>query len=108
MIKKLVMIAALAMLLGSPTSYAAIVSGNSLVQYCEKGDAGFEDGFCYGYMVGVYEKMVDVIICPPNGVTVNQIASIVMKYLKENPEDLHLSAISLVSLALAEAFEGSC
>lgn len=108
MIKKLVMITALAMLLGSPTSYAAIVSGNSLVQYCEQDDNTFSNGFCYGYMVGVYEKMEDVIICPPNGVTINQIASIVMKYLKENPEDLHLSARSLASLALAEAFEGSC
>ena len=54
MIKKLVTIAALAMLLGSPASYADFITGNSLAQ------------------------------------------------------DLHLSARSLVSLALAEAFERSC
>jgi len=59
-------------------------------------------------MTGVYEKMNDVLICPPDGVSVNQIASIVMKYLRENPEDLHFSAVSLVAIALSKAFEGSC
>ena len=46
MIKKLVTIAALAMLLGSPTSYAGLKSGNDLVANCADGAGYFMDGIC--------------------------------------------------------------
>ncbi|MFP6801731.1 MAG: Rap1a/Tai family immunity protein, partial [Pseudomonadales bacterium] len=39
-----------------------------------------------------------------NGVTAGQLRKIVVKYLNENPEELHLTAGSLVSNALNEAF----
>ena len=106
MIKKLVTITALAMLLGSPASYADMTfeTGNSLAQDCEQDDAMFQDGFCYGYVIGVFDKMSGVAMCPPDGVTVKQVESIVKKHLKENPAKLHLTARSLVSAALVEAF----
>ena len=110
MIKKLVTIAALAMLLGSPASYAAgaFITGNSLANDCEKNDSMFQDGFCYGFVIGVFDRMQGDAICAPDGVTIKQAVSIVKKFLKENPEDLHLPANGLVSVALALAFPGSC
>ena len=104
MIKKLVTIAALAMLLGSPTSYAGFETGNSLAQDCERDDAGFRDGFCYGYVISLFDTIQGVIMCAPDGVTRRQVQSIVKKYLKENPENLHLTANRLVTGALIEAF----
>ena len=104
MIKKLVTITALAMLLGSPNSYAAILSGNRLLESCELDDASFRDGMCYGYVFAVYDVIVGEEFCPPDGVVGEQILPIVMKYLKENPENLHYNAASLVTVALGRAF----
>ena len=43
-------------------------------------------------------------ICPPNHVTVGQVAAIVAAYLKANPKRWHEDAIYLVHDALKEAF----
>ena len=104
MIKKLVTIAALAMLLGSPASYAGFITGNSLANDCEKNDSMFQDGFCYGYVLGVYDSNPGDLICAPNGVTGKQLLSIVRKFFRERPEILHDEAAVLVTVALAEAF----
>ena len=107
MIKKLVALAALAMLLGSPASYA-YTTGNNLVEHCKDKEAYFGSGFCYGYMMGVANILTWASernrICIPDGVTGGQVASIVTKYLKENPESLHESADLLVTVALGKAF----
>jgi hypothetical protein len=104
MIKKLVTITALAMLLGSPASYAVLKSGNDLVADCQLNIPSAE-GFCYGYVFGVYDVSEAMGgICPPDGVVGEQIVSIVRKYLKENPESLHYSAASLVVIALDTVF----
>ena len=112
MIKKLVTIAALAMLLGSPASYADLTTGNVLAADCE--DAGsliditspraFGHGFCYGFAFGVSDSIQGEAACPPEGVTGKQVVSIVKKYLKENPENLHEPADELVTIALMKAF----
>ncbi|MDA7755619.1 Rap1a/Tai family immunity protein [Pseudomonadales bacterium] len=105
MIKKLVTIAALAMLLGSPASYAAgAVTGNELAGYCEKGAATSQKALCGGYVAGVFDTASGSFICSPKGVTVGQLVSIVTKYFRENPEWLHDNASVLVTAALAEAF----
>ena len=107
MIKKLVTLAALAMLLGSPASYA-YTSGNKLAGYCEDKDPYFGSGFCHGYIAGVGSMLTWASernrICVPDGVTGGQVVSIVRKYLKENPESLHESADLLVTVALGKAF----
>jgi len=109
MIKKLVTLAALAMLLGSPTNYAAgAITGNELAGYCEKGagkDASAaQKALCGGYVAGVFDTASGAFICSPKGVTVGQLVSIVTKYFRENPEWLHDNAAVLVTAALAEAF----
>ena len=107
MIKKLVTLAALAMLLGSPTSYADY-TGNNLVEHCKDKDAYFGSGFCHGYIAGVGSMLTWASernrICIPDGVTGGQVVSIVRKYLKENPESLHESGDLLVTIALRKAF----
>ena len=105
MIKKLATIAALVMLLGSPISYAAFTSGNELAGYCEADAATFAEGLCGGYVGGVYDiNSVGPLICPPQGLTVRQLVSVVRKYFRENPEMLHENAAVLVTFALGEAF----
>ena len=105
MIKKLVTIAALAMLLGSPTSYAVpIARGNDLVADCADGAGYFMDGFCYGYVNAVFDIAQNHLICAPDGVSRRQLVSIVKKYLKENPQYLHGYAHGLVESALMKAF----
>jgi hypothetical protein len=112
MIKKLVTIAALAMLLGSPASYAEFVQGNELVEYCDESNI-YDAGICFGYVIGVSDS-INVwagsdsingkVACIPDGVTVRQVMSIFKKYLKENPEEHHLRAQYLIGLALMKAF----
>ena len=103
MIKKLVTIAALAMLLGSPTSYADFITGNELVEYCDESNL-YDTGICYGYVIGMSDGIDGKVACIPDGVTARQVMSIVKKYLKENPGSLHIGAKFLVSLALMKAF----
>ena len=105
MIKKLVTITALAMLLGSSASYAVLISGNKLFENCGQDGATFtEVGVCYGFVFGVFDVIQGVEVCEPDDVTGGQLIGIVRKYLKENPENLHLNAAFLVTLALSEVF----
>src|SRR5439155_1990637 len=53
----------------------AFESGNKLYDECKGSSAGFNTGFCYGYIVGVADvaaalKAID--FCPPKGMTVEQ------------------------------------
>mgnify|MGYP005988653749 CR=1 FL=1 len=105
MIKKLVTITALAMLLVSPVSYAkSWHSGNTLLEACERDDASFREGVCYGYVYGVVDVLSGEQFCAPSNVTASQFVNIVIKYLKQNPENLHYNAAVLVAFALAQVF----
>jgi hypothetical protein len=42
--------------------------------------------------------------CIPEGVAKRQIVDVVTKHLRERPQDRHLTAVSIVAEALAEAF----
>ena len=104
MIKKLVTITALAMLLGSPASYATFKSGNDLAKDCWS-DSGFSKGICAGYVIGLTDILSgEGRICAPSAVTDGQVVRIVEKYLKEHPGVLHYAADSLVLIALKNAF----
>ena len=103
MIKKLVTLAALAMLLGSPSSYADFFPGNKLVELCDESNI-YNDGVCAGYVIGISDRINGEVACIPDGVTSGQAVSIVKKYLKKNPEELHYTAHSLVAFALIKAF----
>ena len=58
-----------------------------------------------GYVMGVHDSSwYDYSV--PEGVTVNQLAAVVSKYLKEHPERWSSSAYYLVKDALQRAFPG--
>jgi hypothetical protein len=55
-------------------------------------------------VIGISDRINGEVACIPDGVTSGQAVSIVKKYLKENPEELHYTAQSLVAFALIKAF----
>ena len=70
-----------------------------------------DSAMCMGYHRGVIEargiwETVSKFktICLPDGVTDDQTIRVVVKYLNENPANLHTTAAALVMVALKEAF----
>ena len=88
-------------------------SGNSLKDYCDLDDT-YASGFCSGYITGVIHGVTSEAIankkahstagCIPNTVTIEQGTLIVIKFLNDNPELLHLAATRLITSAMSEAF----
>lgn len=86
---------------------AAYQNGNTLWEQCS-GESYASKGRCSGYIIGVVDALAgfdqDSADCVPRSATVGQITDVVSKYLKEHPEDRHLSAASLVKYAVEQAF----
>lgn len=84
-------------------------TGNGLLRACDNGN---EANACVGYVAGIVDTYQTVVtweharreICVPEGATITQHAFVVIKYLKEHPEELHLAASSLALTAFAQAF----
>lgn len=55
-----------------------------------------------GYVVGVADT--STLSCLPKGTSVDQIESVVIKFMNSNPERWELPGEALVSIALANAF----
>ena len=105
-------------------SNAAVASdGNRLLQAC--GDVErFKDGgnsrsnlmgigFCFGLMEGItfsnelYKLRApgkEFLCLPKGGVTNGQAARVVLRYLRDHPEQLHENAFFLAVMALRDAF----
>lgn len=106
---------ALATALGCGEAMAA--DGNDLLKWCQDVNSdnsatksSFGAGYCMGTMSTVY-TLVDYInsslsmeMCPPPEITNEQMARIVVKYLQESPEVLHLDAATLTFSALRTAY----
>jgi len=96
------------LLVGFLSSYpdsarAEILSGNELKKTCDASDSTFQDGFCFGYVAGVFEN-VKSKICFPIGVSHSQAVLVVKKYLQDHPERLHQDASGLIVAPLQMAF----
>jgi len=88
---------------------ARAMDGNGLWDVCRFFADGSERpvGTCLGYVIGVMDSAVlwaDQPYCTPRGSTNNQATLVVIKYLKNNPEKLHMEAVEIVLLALLDAF----
>jgi hypothetical protein len=107
----------------------AFGDGNSLLRCCLEAERvlddpriipGQETGFCLGMVVGVRDTLIDydtayeksgcVIVgpkmCwPKETITNGQSVRVVVKYLKDNPNQLHQPDRILVRMALKKAFE---
>ena len=96
---------------------AMAVDGNDLLKWCQDVNSdnpatkyGFSSGYCIGTMstvntlVNYINSGLSVEMCPPPEITNGQMARIVVKYLQQNPEVLHLEATSLTVSALRTAY----
>jgi hypothetical protein len=104
------------MMFAVPAVYAAdfVMDGNQLVSDCKNSETafGFDEGKCIAFVIGVENgfEMAYVVqgiqkpICLPSGVTNGQAVKVVVKFMKNHPEDLHQPAVSLTLKALIEAF----
>lgn len=78
-------------------------TGSQVLEWCETGGTAGES-ICNGYLAGVhditgtYDTLGDMNkeFCIPNNVGTVQLRKVAIKGLNERPEDLHMSASSLV------------
>jgi len=64
----------------------------------------FTGGSFFGYVSGVADSFNGVGICPPDNVTYGQLASITLKYLRNNPEEWNKDGSGLVYESLSAVF----
>jgi hypothetical protein len=82
-----------------------IVIGDQLFADCDDGGDTPNGDACLHYIAGVVDTLLmHKEICPPSGITIAQLADIVTKYLRENPEVRHFTAASDATVALARVF----
>lgn len=62
----------------------------------------YRDGYCRGLVMGV--SAASPLICPDDNVIHSQQVRVVLKYMQDHPEDLHLEGTQLVYEALKKAF----
>jgi len=85
--------------------------GNDLRDECGAAVAGqlgtYQSGHCLGFIEG-YLQVAPIpnlpTHCIPAGVTYEQLTKVVVKYLDQHPEKLHLAAVLLISQATHYAF----
>jgi len=108
----------LAMLLSSSVTWAhpskGYTDGNDLRDQCGAAiakDAGFGAGACLGFIEGFRQLAVMTqpvtnlkLLCLPDGVPNGQLAKVIVKYLDQHPEKLHLPAAQLMYDATDDAF----
>jgi len=83
---------------------AEFYTGNELKKHCENSSNPVSTSFCIGYVAGVVDAQTNIMVCPPTNSTVGQMEAIVKKYISENPSQLHKSADTVVTIAIAKDF----
>jgi hypothetical protein len=94
----------------------AFVDGNQLYSDCTSSDYFFRGG-CLRYVLGIYDAAETEAIwigghstilgwhwCAPDGITAGQIVDVVVRHLRDNPQDRHLDAPGLIAKALSQAW----
>ncbi len=104
---------------GSVHDVKAFTSGEDLLKFCEKKPNSIDGVACHLYIKGVVEgfpigelqRFMHMTgnyfaseLCIPEGVSVNQLTLIVVKYLKNYPEKLHKPPANLVINSVTETF----
>jgi hypothetical protein len=108
---RLVAVATIAVLACLPTAARAdfLGTGNDWSKLCNNSD-DVSYGLCAGYVWGVADIMMESIpafgwrACLPKTVNSKQAVDVVKRWLDQHPERGHYNAVSLVAVALAEAF----
>ena len=90
-------------------SVPAYKTGNDIYASCSDTSSRFEDGYCFGYIVGATDVLIGSrsgqLVCLPEGVNAQQLVDVVMKYLRDTPELRERSAGSITRDALVKAFQ---
>lgn len=97
------------MLLACPAG--AVTTGYELLESCSEADTDtrFESGVCNGYVGAVADVMFNypftgLQVCFPVDITRDQLVRVSIKFLREHPGVLHLTAYHNVASALLLAF----
>lgn len=91
---------------------ATYITGNALLEHCgkvESNTSSFTDGVCMGFIAGVADAMAirtsGTRACiPSQSVPLKQVVAVSLKYLRDNPAELHYSGFTNVAVALSKAF----
>ena len=114
--KALLCCAICAMCLGSALAYSGsdYLTACNLFLRARRGEAAssatLNIGICMGYTSGVLEtaevfgSLGTRLSCVPEAAENEQIIRVIVKYLEDNPQNLHRRAASLIQLALLQAF----
>ncbi len=117
--KKWILLIALLVAQGAHAGYYNYMSGNELLTACsvDPWDPASKLELvriskCTGYVTGITDaynvfhnwNFIEPMWCMPNEVSIDQLKKVVLKYLKENPQAIHMSASSLVVNAVVLAF----
>jgi hypothetical protein len=110
---------AAALFFGAPAQAddTAIWTGNYLLNACQqvtnvasssKTPLYFQQGICLGVVAGLMDVgrylKPDLAFCPPQGANYVQATRIVVKYMEENPRDLHEHLTVLISFVLRKTW----
>jgi len=85
---------------------SAYKGGNELFAECSSLGDQFDQGICYGFIVGVTDAMlVNNVACIPKSVQVGQVRSVVINALTADPVHRDAAAVDLVADAIAKAWK---
>jgi hypothetical protein len=114
---KIAIIVSLVLLITSPAFAATttgIYDGNELLSQCKEavkvgegrvtGVNYFDAGYCLGVIMTVNFMWGDTSFCIPAKVTNDQEVRVVVKFLNDHPEQLHISEFLLVNGALVNVW----
>ena len=115
--KKLITAVLLTAALIPAASFASFKTGNTLLAECTNKGLEIVDfmdkSSCNAYIMGsedtheiavLYLGEMKPLFCLPKGATIGQRVKIVVKYMNENPEDLHFPASLILPMAFKKAF----
>ena len=102
--KRLICICAAAILLAA--SPAIALTGSQLKEdgdKIEKAPGSYSSGYFDGYVLGVLD-LTQGRLCIAERATTGEVLQVVIKYLKDHPEELHLRASDVVIKAVQTAW----
>lgn len=87
----------------------AFLRANQLYSFCNS-EVELDNAFCEGYIVGLNDSVFSghlnnfIQVCYPEGVMIEQLRLIIVKYMETVPDKLHFVAEGVVAEGLAKVF----
>ena len=89
--------------IGWPSFFTA----EDVAKHCFKTKSSYSEGVCLGYIAGTLDSMYKAypqqFHCVPD-ITLGQAEKVILKYLDDHPEKLHIDGSIIVQQAIKEAF----